>query len=142
MFVLPKQDNAWYLGVKELKRWNAALHRAARALDMDIDDVFRIPSTILFPTIQLHERVGKGRRRISCEALPPRVIITFPLLILENDGSVEHKYPDADQITQLWNFFGRYEGISPHGSEEGFGRFTVESIHSVGRESPHLGELS
>lgn len=137
MFIFPREDNAWCLDINQKHVWNGLLENAVSSLGLSVDtDTIRWPRTLLLPTIHLHEERQDPRRQqrpVKHEAIPRNCVLTIPLMVRETDGEQMLNCPTKEQLHGIFEFIGAYEGISPFGSQAGYGQFTVQSVSAIGR---------
>lgn len=148
MYVFPRDENAWALDNTEKHVWMGLVENAVESLGEDFDvSVIRWPRRLLLPSLYLLEVQPRrqplhGRAKVSRhEAIPRNTILTIPIMFRHTDGDNTLPPPDFEQLNRIFTFIGEYEGISPFGSEVGFGLFKVESISAMGRAWPDVGEL-
>lgn len=146
MFIFPREDNAWCLDITTKHIWGGLVENAVESLGMDVDcDTLRWPRTLLLPTLHLleiHSSPERKQRPVRHESIPRNVVLTVPVLVRRTNGETSLKYPSQEQLHAIFEFIGSYEGISPFGGSAGYGLFTVQSVHPLGRAAPYLGELS
>lgn len=145
MFVFPREGNAWEIGHRACVWLNGLAGNALKNLGMPYDvGVLRWPRGILLPSTILHLRTnprgGQGRARdISHEAIPHGLHLSFVVMLRELEGEDRLPVPSINEISKIFENIGQYEGISPYGSEEGWGLFDVKSVDTVGRDDPGPG---
>lgn len=149
MYIFPRDEGAWALGRQEKHTWGGLVENAVESLQEDFDpSVLRWPRHLLLPSLYLLEVMprkipSQGKPRVARhEAIPRNTVLTIPVLFRSTDGENTLPPPDFEQLNRIFGFIGQYEGISPFGSEVGFGLFKVESISTLGRTWLDVGELS
>jgi len=87
----------------------------------------RLPLSIKAPRLDLY----KDKHERLYEAIHLNTVLTFKMLIaaVPPPGVDEDKRPPTiEELKNLLSVVGEQVGLSPYRSEEGWGRFTVESI--------------
>lgn len=106
------------------------------ALPDDVDmDFIRFPNRINMPTVRLYERVWCPKdpaKRETFECFPKGTIISFQIFLLrERENSWENKIqipgraPTKEELTTCFATIGAHIGLSPWGSDKGYGRFEM-----------------
>lgn len=121
-------------------QWEWAVDEAVTSLGMTSIETkcFLPPLPIYIPTTTLYSRnYTRFGRRDSCmhEAIRKGAELTVDMVVVSTPPprSALDKVtdpPSQDQIKQILKFIGTFLGISPYGSEKGFGRFTLMSLET------------
>jgi hypothetical protein len=143
IFCFPRaSDNSgdWALGDRE-KTWLMSLvENAINALYLDIDaDSVRWPQAIRLPRLYLlniNNRKGGRFREHGHEAISRNTKLSFYIMTREQGADGRLRCPSQQHLYEITKFIGRFEGISPFGSDKGFGLYTVESLAPVGGGCP------
>ena len=128
-FPREKGEDGWTLSVRDRDLLNGCVKNAIGSLGMDLDaDLFRWPKVIPLPRVYLHEVPKRNGGFTAHEAISRNTIVTFWLMLRRHEGNKQLRLPSAEQLHEIFKFIGDYEGISPFGSERGFGLFSVVNI--------------
>ena len=113
--------------VLDISTWLWALKNALPVGSNISVSTIRLPLSLRAPTLVLyrdkHERMYEG--------ITPNTVLTFPVFFTAcpppnvDEGM---RAPTLEEFKQLLSFVGERVGLSPYRSEEGWGRFKVESI--------------
>lgn len=127
----PGSEEWWLLRIPQ---WHWACKEAATALGMvDVDtsqvhftEKFRRATAILYR----HNFTRNGQQAHEMfEAVNKNSILTFEVFLPETpERGGKTRPPTRDELRKIFEFIGQYVGLSPWGSQFGFGRFTVEDV--------------
>lgn len=117
--------------------WEWAVNEACLSLKLDhVEPACFLPVAPLFiPTTVLYNRTHTRRgERVTTmhESVRKGAELSFEIVV---SGSVPPRAsivskepPEFDEILQILKFIGAFLGLSPYGSEKGFGRFSLLSL--------------
>jgi len=127
----------------DIPRWHWAIKEAVTSLGMTTVDPRKIlmehrmktPKVDLFVRkwTQENKRTGdKTQCREMFESIREGAEITLQVLVVEklepNEEDTALRAPTSDELTKIFSVIGELVGISPWGSNFGYGRFTVMSV--------------
>lgn len=124
--------------------WRWAMLGAVGSLGMNVDvDVIHLPPGIRLGAVYLFERRYKTRPRpphyqgkektSKHEVIREGSILGFKLAISDSrpDKKNPPPPPTIGDVEKIFNYIGEYVGLSPFGSQFGFGRFHVHAVRRV-----------
>jgi hypothetical protein len=134
-------SDGWALAVQDRDQLNSCAANAVESLGVEVEaSSLRWPKMIPLPRLYLHKVPKRSGGFTDHEAISRNTILTFYLMVRKFEGGRQLKAPNEKQIYDILKFIGDYEGISPLGSERGFGLFNLLSVALVGRSFPDDSE--
>lgn len=124
----------------DIIQWRWALNQAFESTGLIEDsvlDFIRLPQRIVAPQIYLYSRVRDKKNpnnREMFESFRTGTVISFPVFILstlETTTALQDNYPEShrpptkEELIQCFSLVGDQIGLSPWGSNYGYGRFDV-----------------
>lgn len=119
------------------RRWKWALDQACRALGMDSDNVsvdyIALPTSVpvagVTPYVRRHRDHGTIRE-VRHEAIRSSSRIRVKVVVLDTleHGNGDTRPPTQDELFDMFKLVGDNIGLSPYGSQLGYGRFSVTVI--------------